>query len=128
MPDVVGAMSAATHLLDVNLLHLAVSHHDGAAILASGMESKVFRIVVGKRVTIHASVVILRVLDDGLYVEVGQVSLINAHSVPTLIAWRQQTIGYPGVNLILGNMDNKGFVSDAIRMFFVPDTYGNSQR
>ena len=92
------------------------------------MEGKVLRVVIGEGMAVNAAFVVLRVLDDRFYVEVGQVSLINAHSVPTLIAWRQQTIGYPRVNLILGNMDNKGFVSDAIRMFFVPDTYGNCQR
>ena len=67
-----------------------------------------------------AWIVVLRVLDDGLHIKAFDVPLIDAHVVPALITWRKQAIGYPWVNLVLGNMDGKGLVCCAFRMPFAP--------
>ena len=88
MPDVIRAVSSVTHSLNVDLLHFAVTHHNGTTVLSSGMESKVLGVVVGKGMTIYTSPVVLRVLNDRFYIEVRQVTLIDTHSVPTLVAGR----------------------------------------
>ena len=88
MPNVIRTVSSITHGLYVNLLHFAVTHHNGTTVLSSGMESKVLGVVVGKGMAVYTPPVVLRVLNDRFYIEVRQVTLIDTHSVPTLVAGR----------------------------------------
>ena len=120
MPDIVGAVPASTHGLDVNLLHFPVAHDDGAAVLSACMECEVAGTVVGKGMTVDAPSVVLGVHDDRFHVESCQVALVDAHPVPSFVAGRQQAVGYPGVDTVCRDADGEGFVGQTILVFVAP--------
>ena len=96
--------------LGIQFLNGAFVHQQGAAERGTGMENHLFRISVAVGVAIHAVPAGQPVFNNGPLGITRQLTLVQAHHLPALVAGRNKPVRYPRIHLVPRNVHGKGLI------------------
>ena len=95
---------------DVEFAELAILIENGTTVLTANVHHREVRILIGKSVTVHASVVQLLVMSECIRLEILHTSLLYLHVVPDLIVGFDEAIGEIGIYLVCNDLPMEGLV------------------
>ena len=112
--------------LGIQFLNGAFVHQQGAAERGTGMENHLFRISVAVGVAIHAVPAGQPVFNNGPLGITRQLTLVQAHHLPALVAGRNKPVRYPRIHLVPRNVHGKGLIGKPFPV--AANLYGQLQR
>ena len=78
---------------DIQLAQLAMLIQNGTTARPSDIHHRQLRVLVGEGVAVHAAVLQLFIVTEGIHIVVLYATLLNLHVIPYLIVWFNESIG-----------------------------------